>query len=540
MWGTQLFGNTYCISPAIWVLGIELLPPTTLLWSGRVLDIQERVVIIYPENGTATSLPLDKTTICFMLGDWVEIFRGRHSGRSGVISQFSSNFNQVVLQPTKRKFDPNSGLLIQQNVTSSILGRHSNNNMMEVEINDLEAREILIPTYNLRFQHADQIDLQADHRIETPLNTFRQESVHQSFHPGDPQYESEALKNLREALNREVHQSGSSSDHASRTVSGVHLDALLYTRMAEAMRGGTMFMHREVTIKPRKKTDRGPQHFKGHHGSIVGSRIVGRKYDKRTFDAAKEKIGIQEALQGRGDIWAGMMMHVKLDMTNNVHEFELQDLWDRKANRPLITWIHAPNIVESAEPRATTPEAELEPEADPAWAVVAAPLSADAQQAAAARKAESLDVVLDLSGGFHSRFAKKGMAKDGATGFVSLTEALPLNHTHRQWPHASSKPGDWNLRVMAYNIRPQRTMSRHGQQGSENQSSAPSKLGNKEEMGNYALTIPGQHEFGPDAIKVRFPRPFVNGPQNVGFFPLHSLCRALNLETPGGIPQDGL
>ncbi|KAJ6606679.1 hypothetical protein DFH09DRAFT_1067431 [Mycena vulgaris] len=496
---------------------------------GRVLEINDCAMIVYPENGEAVSLVLDKTTLCFMLGDWVEITCGRHSGRSGVILRLRQGGLAHVWD--------NSGLLIQQDITSLMDGR-SSDNMMQVEVNDLEEHEILIPTYNLKFQHADQIELQANHSIETLLNTFQQPTLGQGFNPGDPQYESQLLKNLRQALEREVQQIGPSDKHALRTVSGVHLDALLYTWMAEAMRGGTMFMHREVMIKPRKKINRGPQHFKGQHGSIVGSHIISRKYDKRTYDAAKEKIGIQEALQDRGDIWAVMMMQVKLDMTNNIHEFELQDLWDRKANHPLLTWIHALDAVESAEPHPTTPEAEAEAEADTAWAVVVALLSADAQQAAAAKKAESsgewlchpnliykrLDVVLDLSGGFHSRFAKKGMDRDGATGFLTPTEALPLNHTHRQWLHARFEPGDWKLRVMAYNLRPQWTMYRHGKQGSRNHCIStvkvrvviigPDRLGNKDEMGNYALTIPGQHEFGAEAIKMCFPRPFVNGPQN--------------------------
>ncbi|KAJ7113661.1 hypothetical protein C8R43DRAFT_1242588 [Mycena crocata] len=160
-----------------------------------------------------------------------------------------------------------------------------------------------------------------------------------------------------------------------------------------------------------------------------------------------------------------------------------------------------------------------------------------------------IDIVVDMSGVIPPvllrGLAKKAWGYDKQDGYVVLEARDILKHGRIKTTLHDGRV----LRFPPSCLRPQRTIPGQGG-GTESICSAKTRVvvigpdvngGIKKGdmlLGQYAETMPDEpHNFGPRVVKVKFANHFLLGPQKPGYFPIRSLCRSLNVYTPGGPAQ---
>ncbi|KAJ7728735.1 hypothetical protein B0H16DRAFT_1734507 [Mycena metata] len=492
-------------------------------------------------NPEPITVPIHHLEMRFMLGDWVEITRSKNAGKQGfIVALYTAGVAEIFNFTIERDYRTN---------TRSYSHRDA------IEVANDDAVTVTIPTNHLKFVNAGKAPLPT---VSTPTAIFNPPN---SLFPDDS-----------------GPATGTPSDDPT------HYDHKTRALFSRLFWTGKVFTGREVTVV-------GNHSLKGLHGRVVGWTFPPRAYKNHKNYKTSYKLA-QELLFGKHEVswetdptwfedrkWAisddpqswrrkktgfeGVRVQVQLDRTGhtvgNISDIMIHFLQDRATGLDLQKAAFVPVRTERIDPpRARTPPTEIIPRfRDQTWTgpdPVETPVEKAAREAKprdedglwlapAELCGKRIDVVLDTmiySAGEAKKWAERNTQNNGVDGWVTLNGSSLAKGKKLK---VRTSPMGHPLNVPPANLRPARTMKQRSLNNSTasiaDESTRVIVIGADLEgsivhRGRYARTLPGAPQ-APAAglVKVQFEilAPGVDG--GYGWFPLHSLCRALN-KTPSG------
>ncbi|KAJ7041276.1 hypothetical protein C8F04DRAFT_1391356 [Mycena alexandri] len=467
-------------------------------------------------NPEPITVPMHHLEIRFMLGDWVEITRGEHVGQQGfIIGLYTAGVAEIFNFTTMR--DLHTGA-----------PRLPNREAME-EANE-HGITVTIPTNHLKFANAGKAPLPT---VSTPTSMFAAIPIFQDAAGGGPK------------------ETPTYWDRKMRS----YFSKLFYT--------GKEFTGREVTIV-------GKQDLKGRQGRVMGWSFPARPYKNHknyvtSYKLAQELLlaeGAQSRQPDNQTLFEGVKIQVQLARSGYeagyITNMDIHSVQDSATGLPLSQAVLVPIHWQRTAPvRAQTPPPDPPKSRTDLW-TGPDPQETPAQKAAAeAKKKEEdgswlaevefrgkrIDVVLDTmsySASHAKKWAERNTKNHGVDGWVCLDVDSLVG---KKKLSVRTSPFGHPVNVPPANLRPARTMK----QVSVNSSTTsiadestrvivigPDHCQSTAHRGRYARTMPGAVQ-APAAglIQVQFEMTLLGVDGGHAWFPLHSLCRALN-KTPSG------
>ncbi|KAJ6514006.1 hypothetical protein DFH09DRAFT_1333262 [Mycena vulgaris] len=312
-------------------------------------------------------------------------------------------------------------------------------------------------------------------------------------------------------------------------------DAMFEKRLKAAMRTKNPFEHR------RKGHVLADNMYKGRWGTIVG-------YEREQNAVVPDEWKI---LMGKAKAFEGYKMHVRIDRSVTMAKVRIEHLED------LTTGLRL-------EPPPPMREATPLPDTDELWLGLPEALEPAEQlkvdQEARDRSGEwlchpylvrkRLDFVVDGKTQTNDHLAASVGQKHGWRGYVVLER--PINFSNRNVAASGFKAKvgfpHKNVKIWAGNARPERSGCIGAAPERTRIESAATSMktgtwrvviigedcsGDLDSIGAFARIMPdAEHEFGSDAVKVEFAGRIMDEDPTYRFFPICSLCRSDNIDTP--------
>ncbi|KAJ6514014.1 hypothetical protein DFH09DRAFT_1333163 [Mycena vulgaris] len=324
-------------------------------------------------------------------------------------------------------------------------------------------------------------------------------------------------------------------------------DAMFEKRLKAAMRTKNPFEHR------RKGHVLADNMYKGRWGTIVG-------YEREQTAVVPDEWKI---LTGKAKAFQGHKMHVRLDQSVTVVKVRIEHLEDLTTGLRLVKSWFADSGVEQ-EPPPPMREATPLPDTDELWLGLPEALEPAEQlkvdQEARDRSGEwlchpdlvrkRLDFVVDGKTQTNDRLAASVGQKHGWRGYVVLERPINFSNRNAAASGFKAKVGfpHKNVKIWAGNARPERSGYIGAAPERTRIESAATSMktgtwrvviigedcsGDLDSIGAFARIMPdAEHEFGSDAVKVQFAGRTMDEDPTYGFFPICSLCRSDNIDTP--------
>ncbi|KAJ7163181.1 hypothetical protein C8R46DRAFT_1037154 [Mycena filopes] len=431
----------------------------------------------------------------FMLGDWVEIVRGKHQGMTGFIVNFCDCGAAEVCHSSVVYKNLQNGDEIALDITASL---REPRNFGEEYTQFRKMRILRVQTHSLVWIGDDGTALSAPTR-SVPRSTFE---------------EPEQL------LTR--------SDQERRG------------RILRMLRTGTDFAGRAVRIQ-------GKNIFKGQYGDVKGWSLKKPRSDAKGWQP--DDILVQKMLFKGEDVLGTAEVQIRLEGRPAIVSVPMRDVFDRDTGLPLMQAATAPRL---GPLRDRTPPPDLA--ADTQWRTPF-PLPAKEQAEIDAQLAEEngdwlsdprlwgqrIDVV-SYTAIIHPQwvasFPQRSKKTHGQNGYIILPGGVDLKKKKIQ---AQLGVSMHRYNIPADNLRPERTMYRNEEHmGREPIGGVqvrvivigPDHLGVRDFVGQYGLVMPDAvHEHG-SCVQIKLSTAYTGGTLRYGYFPSSSLCRSLNRQPP--------
>ncbi|KAJ6565301.1 hypothetical protein DFH09DRAFT_1315081 [Mycena vulgaris] len=324
-------------------------------------------------------------------------------------------------------------------------------------------------------------------------------------------------------------------------------DAMFEKRLKAAMRTKNPFEHR---WKGHVLAD---NMYKGRWGTIVG-------YEREQTAVVPDEWKI---LTGKAKAFEGYKMHVRIDQSVTMAKVRIEHLEDSTTGLRLVKSWFADSGVEQ-EPPPPMREATPLPDTDELWLGLPEALEPAEQlkvdQEGRDRSGEwlchpdlvrkRLDFVVDGKTQTNDHLAASVGQRHGWRGYVVLERPINFSNRNAAASGFKAKVGfpHKNVKIWAGNARPE---------GSGYIGAAPERTriesaatsmktgtwrvviigedcsGDLDSIGAFTRIMPdAEHEFGSDAVKVEFAGRIMDEDPTYGFFPICSLCRSDNIDTP--------
>ncbi|KAJ6504535.1 hypothetical protein DFH09DRAFT_1335169 [Mycena vulgaris] len=343
--------------------------------------------------------------------------------------------------------------------------------------------------------------------------------------------------------------------------------------MSGAWKGGTYGVFRasngdvtvQMSMEGEKTIWRGPE--KGRTGLVVAMRgfDLYEVYNPTPLIATgKGRMYYHRwILTGKAKAFEGYKMHVRIDQSVTVAKVRIEHLEDLTTGLRLVKSWFTDSRVEQ-EPPPPMREATPLPDTDELWLGLPEALEPAEQlkvdQEARDRSGEwlchpdlvrkHLDFVVDGKTQTNDRLAASVGQKHGWRGYVVLERSINFSNRNAAASGFKAKVGfpHKNVKIWAGNARPERSGYIGAAPERTQIESATTSMktgtwrvviigedcsGDLDSIGTFARIMPDtEHEFGSDAVKVQFAGRTMDEDPTYGFFPIYSLCRSDNIDTP--------
>ncbi|KAJ6553823.1 hypothetical protein DFH09DRAFT_1085572 [Mycena vulgaris] len=296
-----------------------------------------------------------------------------------------------------------------------------------------------------------------------------------------------------------------------------------------------------------------PDSVPGRWGTIVG-------YEREQTAVVPDEWKI---LTGKAKAFEGYKMHVRIDQSVTVAKVRIEHLEDLTTGLRLVKSWFADSGVEQ-EPPPPMREATPLPDTDELWLGLPEALEPAEQlkvdQEARDRSGEwlchpdlvrkRLDFMVDAKTQTNDRLTASVGQKHGWRGYVVLERPINFSNRNAAASGFKAKVGfpHKNVKIWAGNARPERSGYIGAAPERTRIESAATSMktgtwhvviigedcsGDLDSIGAFARIMPdAEHEFGSDVVKVQFAGRTMDEDPTYGFFPICSLCRSDNIDTP--------
>ncbi|KAJ7024111.1 hypothetical protein C8F04DRAFT_1132492 [Mycena alexandri] len=458
-------------------------------------------------NPEPITVPMHHLEIRFMLGDWVEITRGEHVGQQGfIIGLYSAGVAEIFNFTTMR--DLHTGA-----------PRHPNQEAVE-EANE-HGITVTVPTNHLKFANAGKAPLPT---VSTPASIFTPKPIFQDA-------------------------AGPSGSGPKETPT--YWDRKMRAYFSKLFHSGKEFSGRDVTVV-------GKHDLKGRQGRVMGWSFPARPYKNHknyvtSYKLAQELLLAEGAQSRQPDnnktLFEGVKIQVQLARSGYeagyITDMDIHSVQDSATGLPLSQAVLVPIHWQRTAPvRAQTPPPD--PPETPAQKAAAEAKKKEEDGSWLAEvefRGKHIDVVLDTmsySASHAKKWAERNTKNHGVDGWVCLDVDSLVG---KKKLSVRTSPFGHPVNVPPENLRPARTMKQVSVNPSTtsiaDESTRVIVIGPDHERstahrGCYARTMPGAAQ-APAAglIQVQFEMTLLGVDGGHGWFPLHSLCRALNKTPPG-------